>query len=340
VKRDIFEPHNYQAFIFLSLLLFTPFLPFAGNLVFQETIGEFSRFQKLFFVLEDLLFIAFSVVLIFFLKTKKWTLALCLGYFSLLYLTSYGRFSVLVSLLILFLVFGVRLSLRSLTSSLLVVAMSVSLLFVIEGGRSKSEQVPVLLQLLGDRISEVASLRVVSDIFEYQKPEGLVNFDRLKLLYVPSVLYEKKETINDGSEYMFERFQLGKADVGEAQVTRFPILFHVDGFRRFGWFGLFFGFLPLIFLKVGVLVSKFFTFRLGVPFVWLLVLKYSFYIYPRSLLGNLEVFLYTVPRSALILWLLLLLCVLIPVRRQRRSRELRESLPYNWVFSKQEGSIT
>ncbi|WP_133125997.1 hypothetical protein [Pseudohalioglobus lutimaris] len=265
---------------------------------------------KLFFLFEDFLFLSVAACLVYTIVTRSVVgLLLSIGMVYFVYLV-FNRFGMVATAVLVWFSFfardtqsiGVSRGLprggtRSTFVTILVVLFAFSGLFIIEAKRHDHGLTAGVSDALVDRVGEFATLEVVDKMYSARRFDGFDGFENLKYLYLPAVFFPNKPIINDGSVYLRERFGMGTG----YSSTRFPILLHNDAFRRFGWWGIICGLLPSISLYVMIRLSLFLRRVTGVPLLSLLTMKLAIFIYPKSILGLVEVTLYTSLRSAVVI---------------------------------------
>ena len=286
---------NY--FIFFSFFMFL----INYDLIFSSrNIGlNVTSFRfKLFFLFEDIYILTYYLLLFKTFIDKKFLNIILSILFSIILIGLFGRFIIITSFLIfLLLVWVNNQEKKTFYSSIMLGGIMIIVLYFVENFRNPESI--FFIQLL-DRISEAATLSIVDQIMNNPPLDYFKNFENLIFLYIPSVIYPAKPFINDGFSFMIDYFGYG----GGETFTRFPILLHIDSFRRFGWYGLIFSILPtLVFyylIKINFLLKQ----KFMIPFSFILTFKYLFFLYPRAILGIIEISLYTYVRSLILLMIL------------------------------------
>jgi len=286
---------NY--FIFFSFFMFL----INYDLIFSSrNIGlNVTSFKfKLFFLFEDIYILTYYLLLFKTFIDKKFLNIVLSILFSIIIIGLFGRFIIITSFLIfLLLVWVHNQEKKTFYSSIMLGGIMIIVLYFVENFRNPESI--FFIQLL-DRISEAATLSIVDQIMNNPPLDYFKNFENLIFLYIPSAIYPAKPFINDGFSFMIDYFGYG----GGETFTRFPILLHIDSFRRFGWYGLIFSILPtLVFyylIKINFLLKQ----KFMIPFSFILTFKYLFFLYPRAILGIIEISLYTYIRSVILLMIL------------------------------------
>jgi len=286
---------NY--FIFFSFFMFL----INYDLIFtSRNVGlNVTSFKfKLFFLFEDIYILTYYLLLFKTFIDKKFLNIVLSILFSIIIIGLFGRFIIITSFLIfLLLVWVHNQEKKTFYSSIMLGGIMIIVLYFVENFRNPESI--FFIQLL-DRISEAATLSIVDQIMKNPPLDYFKNFENLIFLYIPSVIYPAKPFINDGFSFMIDYFGYGSGET----FTRFPILLHIDSFRRFGWYGLIFSILPtLVFyylIKINFLLKQ----KFMIPFSFILTFKYLFFLYPRAILGIIEISLYTYVRSVILLMIL------------------------------------
>jgi len=286
---------NY--FIFFSFFMFL----INYDLIFtSRNVGlNVTSFKfKLFFLFEDIYILTYYLLLFKTFIDKKFLNIVLSILFSIIIIGLFGRFIIITSFLIfLLLVWVNNQEKKTFYSSIMLGGIMIIVLYFVENFRNPESI--FFIQLL-DRISEAATLSIVDQIMNNPPLDYFKNFENLIFLYIPSAIYPAKPFINDGFSFMIDYFGYG----GGETFTRFPILLHIDSFRRFGWYGLIFSILPtLVFyylIKINFLLKQ----KFMIPFSFILTFKYLFFLYPRAILGIIEISLYTYIRSVILLMIL------------------------------------
>jgi hypothetical protein len=167
-----------------------------------------------------------------------------------------------------------------------------------------------------DRLGEFATLGVTDSVFERPDYSGFSEFGNLAYLYLPSVFFADKPVVEGGASYMQENFNLGGA-TEDGQGTRFPIMLHIDSYRRLGWGGLIFAVLPGLLVRLNFIIFQFIRTKFSIPFIEIIILKYSLFMYPKSIIGLMELFLYTTIRSLIVLCSIIFVLRIFYIRVQR-----------------------
>ncbi|MFG6547048.1 hypothetical protein ACGYLM_18465 [Sulfitobacter sp. 1A10445] len=311
---------------FGRLLIFVSIILIFGNsgwLLSAREAGIDNRgiIFKIFFLFEDVLFIAFILTVYSAFMDPSVRRVTGLAVIGFVMMTVFGRFGVICSAALVLVLIGMDRKL--LTGRMLVTVTSVILLTtvattLVEATRMDAVKNTSLWSALGDRVGEMATLSVVDHIFSQENFDGFSGFGNLIYLYAPSIVFPEKPIINDGSVFLLEAYSLGVGENG----TRFPIMLHVDSYRRFGWGGIVVALLPALLFRLLVNFTYYLWSQLRVPFLGLALLKYFVYIYPKSILGLIEIGLYTYIRSSIVILLVYFIyCVLLryfPVQRALR----------------------
>ena len=286
---------NYFIFFSFFMFLINYDMIFASrNVGLYVTSFKF----KLFFLFEDIYILTYYLLVFKTFIDKNFLNIVLSILFSIIIIGLFGRFIILTSFLIFLLLVWVKNQEKKIFyTSIMLGGIMIILLYFVENFRNPESI--FFIQLL-DRISEAATLSIVDQIMNNPPLDYFKNFQNLIFLYTPSAIYPAKPPISDGFTFMIDYFGYGG---GEA-FTRFPILFHIDSFRRFGWYGLIFSILPtLVFyylIKINLLLKK----KFMIPFSFILTFKYLFFLYPRDIIGIIEISLYTYVRSVILLIIL------------------------------------
>jgi hypothetical protein len=152
-----------------------------------------------------------------------------------------------------------------------------------------------------DRIAEGSTNRINDTMFYYQGSGGFENFERLKYIFVPSVLLTKEKlSLKDGAEKMQDYFS-----VGSVQNQQVPMMIHYDALFRFGYVvailltAIFFIIVPATIIKM---FGNFKT--MGLVFI---VSKSTtlFGMYAFSVLGTAHVLFYDSVKELIIIFLII-----------------------------------
>lgn len=304
VKRNILVIKNLLLtdLKYLKVLNYFIFFSFFMFLINYDLIFTYKNIGlnvtslkfKLFFLFEDIYILTYYLLVFKTFIDKNFLNIVLSILFSIIIIGLFGRFIIITSFLIFLLLAWVKNQEKKIFyTSIMLGGIMIILLYFVENFRN-SESI-FFIQLL-DRISEAATLSIVDQIMNNPPLDYFKNFQNLIFLYTPSAIYPAKPPISDGFTFMIDYFGYGG---GEA-FTRFPILFHIDSFRRFGWYGLIFSILPtLVFyylIKINLLLKK----KFMIPFSFILTFKYLFFLYPRDIIGIIEISLYTYVRSVIL----------------------------------------
>ena len=286
---------NYFIFFSFFMFLINYDMIFASrNVGLYVTSFKF----KLFFLFEDIYILTYYLLLFKTFIYKKFLNIVLSILFSIIIIGLFGRFIILTSFLIFLLLVWVKnQEKKTFYPSIILGCIMIILLYFVENFRNPESI--FFIQLL-DRISEAATLSIVDQIMNNPPLDYFKNFQNLIFLYIPSAIYPAKPPVSDGFTFMIDYFGYGGGETN----TRFPILFHIDSFRRFGWYGLIFSILPtLVFyylIKINLLLKQ----KFMIPFSFILTFKYLFFLYPRDIIGIIEISLYTYVRSVILLIIL------------------------------------
>jgi hypothetical protein len=316
LRNDVSNPNAATVARFIILILILLVLINIDWVAGSRDLGidvRGVRF-KIFFLFEDMFFIIivyyFCKVLIF----PRFGNVLTFLCISTGMVMVFGRFGLVAGPMIGLVIFGSKGLFqgvgRKVGMAMLLFGV-VTGVYVIENARAKNlpgSQLSisdVTLKFV-DRLGEFGTLKITDQVFERSEFAGLSNFSNLQYLYLPSVLFPDKPIIEGGSTYLSENFGLGSANELYGTGTRFPIMLHVDSYRRFGWWGLGFAILPGGLFLMSLSVFQWLRTKLKIPFIEIISIKYAIFIYPKSVIGLIELFFYTTLRSALVLYAIIL----------------------------------
>ena len=237
-------------------------------------VKSFFLFEDIFFIL--LVYYFCRVVLEVRITNLLWFLGIVTGMAIV-----FGRFGLIVGQIMGVIILGSKNLGQSAERRALmtvIVAGTIFGIYVIENIRAEDLSSNRLAaseatQNFVDRLGEFATLGVTDSVFERPDYSGFSDFGNLAYLYLPSVLFADKPVVEGGASYMQENFNLGGATEA-GQGTRFPIMLHIDSYRRFGWGGLIFAVLPGLLVRLNFIIFQFIRTKFAIPFIEIIILKY------------------------------------------------------------------
>lgn len=326
LRKDMY---NYQiekeilAFSFISAILIIINIDWIAD---SRSLGIDVRSirVKSFFLFEDIFFILLvyyfcRLVLNIRITNLLWFVGIVTGMAIV-----FGRFGLIVGQIMGVIILGSKNVGQSAARRVLMTVMVAGTIFgiyIIENIRAEDLASNRLAaseatQSFVDRLGEFATLGVTDSVFEWPDYSGFSDFGNLAYLYLPSVLFADKPVVEGGASYMQENFNLGGA-TENGQGTRFPIMLHIDSYRRFGWGGLIFAVLPGLFVRLNFIIFQFIRKKFSIPFIEIIILKYSLFMYPKSIIGLIELFFYTTIRSLIVLCSIIFVLRIFYIRVQR-----------------------
>lgn len=325
INRDFYAPEKTRICVGFAWILFFLFLLNIDWLPHSRSMGldvRSLRF-KIFFLFEDVLFLTYIVFFCRMILSVSFRRLFLLALFAFFLIMVFGRFGLLIGQLVAMIVLGRQLisgGIKKFAILSLIASSTIIGIYAIEAYRA-SEVSTQALDTAGaaenfvDRIGEFGTLRIVDDVFSSSQFVGFSGFENLSYLYLPSIFFDLKPIIDDGASYLAQNFGLGSSNDQEAE-TRFPIMLHVDSYKRFGWFGLLVALVPSILIRINLMLFSAFRRLTGAPFLDLIIFKNAVFIYPKAVLGMIQLFLYTTIRSATVVLILVFLMKSISGKRR------------------------
>ncbi len=158
------------------------------------------------------------------------------------------------------------------------------------------------------RIAEPSGQIVIDSTVQGMPYAGFINFDRLRYLYTPKFIDKNKPPMDDSSERLFTEY-----NVPYSEFTSSPITLLADSFARWGYTGVFVTALILSFI-LSFVGRAFYSIKNK---LWSAVLIIYFAsvalrLYALSVLGNINVIAYILPRDIVIIIIVMLIISAFP----------------------------
>jgi hypothetical protein len=298
LQEDLSRQGIIKFLTFLAVAIILLNLPWLSS-ARSSGIDNRDLVFKIFFLFEDLFFVVIALTMLSLFTRPSIRSAIIVAFLITFLSVVFGRFGIITIFCLLILLVSVDANCLGIRKKIilgLLFLLTLLGVLAIEIVRSDTGLTTDIYARLLDRIGEFATLSIVDSIFANETKIYFDGFENLQYLYAPSIFFPDKPIINDGSVFLRSEFGLGAGTV----ETRFPILLHIDAYRRFGWYGLWAALLPSAFVFLIFKTTIYFRKYFHVPFLALIAMKYAIFMYPKSILGLLEILFYTFIRSALV----------------------------------------